>query len=149
MSEIYILVDTSGSMKGSVAGYPGKSKLDLVKDSLAKVLRTSHFDKIHLYTFDTQLDEMGTFKTGEEALSEDFFSMGGSTIIWDNIWKVLEKPDHNSQSTVLCITDGVDGGSSLTLEKNADFAESKGINLKIVDIEGKLELGAVLPLVRL
>ena len=139
MSEIYILVDTSGSMKGSVAGYPGKSKLDLVKDSLAKVLRTSHFDKIHLYTFDTQLDEMGTFKTGEEALSEDFFSMGGSTIIWDNIWKVLEKPDHNSQSTVLCITDGVDGGSSLTLEKNADFAESKGINLKIVDIEGKLE----------
>jgi len=137
MHKLHILIDTSTSMEQRVVPGRSKRKIDLVRNKLTEALQTTIFDQLFLYTFTTELNEIGKFNTVKQALHYKF-PTGGGTIIWDNIVKVLNKINNKDEALIICITDGEDGGSQCNYNSLIDQISDSKVILKIIDLGGKL-----------
>ncbi len=112
---ITILLDTSSSMKDLVKQ---SSKIEALKHEVCAFLHSQDISNdIHIYVFAGQLKLLGKFQSSDKAsstLKSEPLEPKGGTKLWDCLFNVINSIDSYQEVMLLCITDGMDMGSTHT-----------------------------------
>ncbi len=138
-ANLNILIDTSASMNELLSNKSELTKMDYVVEKLFFILDNIKFQSITLYSFNTEVETIGTFRKTNSALKKcKTLKPNGGTKIWDSISEVIDMIDVKTDDVqLICITDGEDGAPAEISASVIEKAVRKNIELRVVDVSGK------------
>ena len=141
---LIFLLDYSGSMFSKQVNQQGIRRIDLLKDKLHQFLKQpTSFTTIEGYCFASTSKHLGSFVDAQsfiDTLKNYDQPMRGRTNLWDALGKSIDDLDDNTETIMVCITDGEDTGSVLSYQDVLDRSNNKpNLKLHILDIEGTLK----------
>lgn len=123
-ANLYILVDTSRSLRNS--------DLKIIRDGIAASMEGLPSDtSVALYTFNDKPQEVLALTSGKNEVRSSLnkIVLGGRfTLLYDTIFDIVQKIGKNG-GVILLFTDGVDEGSSITLEDAAEKAMDSHVSI--------------------
>jgi hypothetical protein len=141
---LIFLLDYSGSMFSKQVNQQGVRRIDILKDKLYQFLKQpTSFTTIEGYCFASTSEHLGNFVDAQsfiDTLKNYDQPMGGRTNLWDALGKSIDDLDDDTETIIVCITDGEDTGSGLSYQDVLDRSNNKpNLKLHILDIEGTLK----------
>ncbi len=111
---LIFLLDYSGSMFSKQVNLQGVRRIDLLKDKLHQFLKQpTSFTTIEGYCFASTSEHLGNFVDAQsfiDTLKNYDQPMGGRTNLWDALGKSIDDLDDDTETIMVCITDGEDTG---------------------------------------